>query len=140
VIGEFDVAVGAEVMAPLDDALPRWRDCYTDLHRHPELSGQEVRTAVIVARNLSDAGYAVTTGVDGHGVVGVLGNGEGPVVRCRDMDALPVREQTGFAYASEVVATDSAGREVPVMHACGHDAHTTCLIGTAELLAGARDA
>ena len=130
-----------EVMQPLADALPRWRDCYTDLHRHPELSGQEARTAEIVARHLTGYGYEVTAGVGGHGVVGLLRNGDGPVVALRaDMDALPVREQTGLPYASEVVSSDASGRDVAVMHACGHDAHVACLLGTAELLAQARGA
>ncbi len=131
----------ASVVAPLDQALPRLREIYIDLHRHPELSTQEVRTASIVAEQLTRSGYEVTTGVGGTGVVGVLRNGDGPTVALRaDMDALPVREQTGLPYASEVVATDPSGRDVPVMHACGHDAHTTCLIGAADLLARATPA
>jgi amidohydrolase len=131
----------ASVVAPLAGSLPGLREVYVDLHRHPELSTQEVRTASIVAERLERSGYEVTTGVGGTGVVGVLHNGAGPTVALRaDMDALPVREQTGLPYASEVVVTDPSGREVPVMHACGHDAHTTCLIGAADLLAGARQA
>jgi amidohydrolase len=131
----------ADVMAPLDAALPDLLECYVDLHRHPELSAQEVRTAGIVAERLARAGYEVTPGVGGTGVVGVLHNGDGPTVALRaDMDALPVREQTGLPYASEVIAKDPEGRDVPVMHACGHDAHTTCLVGAADLLARARDA
>jgi len=130
-----------EVLAGLDGAMGGLHDTYVDLHRHPELSGQEVRTAGVVAERLRGAGYDVTTGVGGTGVVGVLRNGDGPVVALRaDMDALPVREQTGLPYASDVVAKDPLGRDVPVMHACGHDAHTTCMIGTADLLAAARDA
>jgi hippurate hydrolase len=133
--------VATEVMAPLPAALSGWRECYVDLHRNPELSGQEVRTAGIVAGHLLSSGYEVATGIGGHGVVGVLRNGDGPIVALRaDMDALPVREQTGLPYASQVVARDSSGHDVAVMHACGHDAHTACLLGTAELLATARDA
>jgi amidohydrolase len=134
-------AAAGEVLGPLAPALPALRECYIDLHRHPELSGQEVRTAGIVADRLRSSGYEVTTDVGGTGVVGVLRNGDGPTVAVRgDMDALPVREQTGLPYASQVIAKDPHGREVPVMHACGHDAHTTCLVGSADLLAGARDA
>jgi amidohydrolase len=73
------------------------------------------------------------------GVVGVLRNGEGPTVLLRaDMDALPVEEQTGMPYASTARATDEAGRDVPVMHACGHDVHVTCRLGAAAALAGDR--
>lgn len=111
---------------------------YLDLHRHPELSGAEERTAARHAERLRDAGLEVTTGVGGHGVVGVLRNGPGPVVMLRaELDALPVREATGLPYASEAVALDGEGRPVPVMHACGHDLHLACLGGTAALLAGA---
>ena len=132
--------VAGEVLAPLGADLPGLRQCYIDLHRHPELSGQEIRTAGIVADRLQASGYEVTGGIGGTGVVAILRNGNGPTVALRgDMDALPVREQTGLPYASEVVARDQRGRDVPVMHACGHDAHTTCLIGVADLLARRRD-
>ena len=110
------------VLAALDAALSELRECYVDLHRHPELSTQEVRTSAIVAERLSRSGYEVTPGVGGTGVVAVLRNGDGPTVALRaDMDALPVREQTGLPYASEVFVKDPNGNEVPVMHACGHD-------------------
>lgn len=129
------------VLAPLPAMLPELRATYIDLHRHPELSGLEVRTAGIVAERLTAAGYEVTPGVGGTGVVGVLRNGDGPTLALRaDMDALPVAEETGLDYASTATALDEHNREVGVMHACGHDAHTTCLIGAAELLAGHRDA
>jgi hippurate hydrolase len=114
---------------------------YTDIHSHPELSMQETRTAGIAADRLRAAGYEVTTGVGKTGVVGLLRNGNGPVVMLRaDMDALPVQEATGLPYASKVTATDSAGNTVPVMHACGHDMHVTWLIGAATLFAKSRDA
>jgi hippurate hydrolase len=130
----------ARVMKPLDDAMDDLRACYVDLHRHPELSFQETRTAGIVADRLTTSGYEVASGVGGTGVVGVLRNGDGPTVALRaDMDALPVQEQTGLPYASDVTAKDPEGNEVPVMHACGHDAHTTCMVGAADLLARARD-
>lgn len=110
---------------------------YRDLHAHPELSHQESRTATKVADRLRATGCEVHTGVGGTGVVGVLRNGEGPVVLLRaDMDALPVRETTGLPYASEVTTTDPEGNETPVMHACGHDVHVTCLLGAVDLLAG----
>ena len=113
---------------------------HRDLHRHPELSHQERRTATRVSERLGQMGFAVRQGVGGTGVVGVLENGDGPVVLLRaDMDALPVREATGLPYASTVTATDAAGTEVPVAHACGHDVHVTCLLGAAQLLAAARD-
>jgi amidohydrolase len=129
------------VLAPLAAELPGLRETYVDLHRHPELSGFEVRTAGIVAERLGASGYEVTAGVGGTGVVGVLRNGDGPMVAMRaDMDALPVTEQTGLDYASTVTTIDEHNREVGVMHACGHDAHTTCLIGAADLLARHRDA
>jgi len=134
-------AAPADLLSGLDDALPNLRELYRDLHAHPELSFQEVRTAGIVAARLRSAGWEVTEGVGGTGVVGVLrgGLGSDPVVLLRaDMDALPVREETGLPYASVATATDADGTEVPVMHACGHDVHVTCLLGAAELLAAGR--
>jgi amidohydrolase len=114
---------------------------YRDLHAHPELAFAEHRTAAIVAQRLGDLGYEVTTEVGRTGVVGVLRNGAGPTVLLRaDMDALPVLEQTGLDYASTVRATDAAGGDVPVMHACGHDVHVTCLLGAAAELVAARGA
>ena len=111
---------------------------YRDLHAHPELSFAEHRTAGIVAARLRDLGYQTTTGVGRTGVVGVLANGGGPTVLLRaDMDALPVLERTGLDYASTERGTSVDGQDVPVMHACGHDAHVTCLLGAAAALAGA---
>ena len=113
---------------------------YLDLHRHPELSFAEHRTAGIVAEALRGLGYEVTEGIGGTGVVGVLRSGPGPSILLRaDMDALPVEEQTGLDYASTARATDRDGNDVPVMHACGHDSHVTCLLGAAERLAETRD-
>ena len=101
---------------------------------------QETRTAGIAAKRLKDAGYEVTTQVGKTGVVGLLRNGDGPTVMLRaDMDALPVKEQTGLPYASSVTAKDAEGKTVPVMHACGHDMHVTWLVGAATLLAKERD-
>ena len=130
----------AAVLAPLDGLLPQLERVYTELHAAPELSFQERRTAERMAAHLRELGYTVTTGVGGHGVVGVLANGRGPTVMLRtDLDALPVEERTGLPYASRVTATDDAGTTVPVMHACGHDAHMTAWLGTATLLSRARD-
>ena len=110
-------------------------DLYRDLHRHPELAFQETRTAGIVAESLASLGYEVVTGLGGTGVVGVLRNGDGPTVLLRaDMDALPVREETGLPYASTATGVTADGRDVPLMHACGHDMHVTCLLGAAERL------
>ena len=112
---------------------------YKDLHRHPELSFEENRTAGIVADALTSLGLEVLTGIGRTGVVGVLRNGDGPTVLLRaDMDALPVKEDTGLDYASEAHGTDSEGHDVPVMHACGHDVHVTCLLGAAETLTNTR--
>jgi hippurate hydrolase len=111
-------------------------DLYRNLHQHPELSHQERRTAALVADRLRDAGFQVHERVGGTGVVGILRNGRGPTVLLRaDMDALPVHEVTGLPYASQVTTTDGDGNQVPVMHACGHDMHVTCLAGAAQLLA-----
>jgi amidohydrolase len=113
---------------------------YRDLHAHPELAFAEHRTAGIVAERLRDLGYQVTAGVGGTGVVGVLSNGAGPTVLLRaDMDGLPVLEQTGLDYASADRTKDASGTDVPVMHACGHDMHVTCLLGAAAELAAAAD-
>jgi amidohydrolase len=112
------------------------RRLYVDVHRRPELSGQERRTALRLADWLAAEDYTVTTGVGGHGVVGLLHNGDGPTVMLRtEMDALPVREQTGLPYASTATSIDGQGRSVPVMHACGHDLHLAAVAGAASLLA-----
>lgn len=130
-----DAAVRSEIEAQLDEITR----LYMTLHREPELSLSEARTAARVGEALDAAGYAVTTGVGGHGVVAVLENGAGPVVMIRgDMDALPVTEATGLPYASEVRVSGPEGAEVGVMHACGHDVHTANLVGTGRTLAALR--
>jgi hippurate hydrolase len=140
-MGETVLKNSTTVLAPLGDLLPGLQSLYEDLHAHPELSMQETRTAGLAAERLRAAGYDVTPGIGNTGVVGLLHNGEGPVVMLRaDMDALPVQEATGLPYASKVTATDSAGNTVPVMHACGHDMHVTWLAGAATLFARSRDA
>lgn len=131
-------SVTAATNGRLKAILPDLEKLYTDIHAHPELSMQESRTARLAAERLRAAGYDVTTGVGKTGVVGLLRNGDGPVVMLRaDMDALPVREATGLPYASEVTAKDGEGHTVPVAHACGHDVHVACLAGAATLLAQA---
>ena len=126
----------SSVLSGLETSRTWQEELYRDVHAHHELSHQETRTAGLVAGRLRDAGFEVHEEVGGTGVVGVLRNGGGATVLLRaDMDALPVREATGLPYASTVVATDAAGAEVPVMHACGHDVHVACLAGAAELLA-----
>jgi hippurate hydrolase len=120
--------------------LPELIAFYQDLHRNPELSGREIRTSALLAGQLRAAGARVETGVGGTGAVGILANGDGPVVMLRaDMDALPIRERTGFSYASTVIAEGTDGSSVPVMHACGHDVHMAALAGTVRALARARD-
>ena len=132
---EMASAVDAAVENKLDDLLA----FYKDLHTNPELSLREERSAGKVAGWLERAGYSVTTGVGGYGVVGVLANGPGPTLLIRgDMDALPVTEETDLPYRSRVSVLDTGGRRVGVMHACGHDVHQTCLVGTADVLAGTR--
>jgi amidohydrolase len=130
----------ARILADLGGLLPDLESLYKDFHSHPELSMQEKRTAEIAAQHLRATGYEVTTGIGKTGVVGVLKNGDGPVIMLRaDMDALPVREATGLPYASNQMAIDREGKTVPVMHACGHDMHVTWLIGASNLFAQHRD-
>ncbi|MFF9408641.1 M20 family metallopeptidase [Streptomyces anandii] len=129
------------VLSGLDGIRSGLEDLYKDLHSHPELGFGEHRTAQKAADALRACGYDVTEGIGGTGVLGVLAGGDGPVVMARaDMDALPVRERTGLPYASTVTVTDRDGAEQPVMHACGHDVHVTCLIGCARLMAESEDA
>jgi len=129
------------VLTNLGKLLPDLEPLYKDIHAHPELSMHETRTAAIAADRLTKAGFEVTTGVGKTGVVGLLRNGEGPTVMLRaDMDALPIAENTGLAYASKVSAKDPEGNTVPVGHMCGHDMHVVWLVGAATLLSQARDA
>jgi len=131
------------LLAPIggvDQIYPKLDALYIDLHKNPELSSHEEKTAAKMADELRKLGYEVTTGVGGTGVVGVLRNGKGPTVLVRtELDALPVEEKTGLPYASHVTATDPNGKTVPVMHACGHDIHMTSWVGAATLLAQEKD-
>lgn len=126
-----------------ESELPSLLAIYKDIHSHPELSGHEQRTAALVAKELRAAGCEVTENFGKYddpkwkcyGVVGVMKNGGGPTVLVRtDMDALPVHEETGLPYASTVTTKNDEGRDVSVMHACGHDAHMAAFIGTARVL------
>jgi amidohydrolase len=128
------------VQKGITSQLDRLEALYKHLHAHPELSLQEEQTAARMARELRDLGFEVTEKVGGHGVVGVLRNGKGPTVLVRtDLDALPVVERTNLPYASKVRARDRDGNDVGVMHACGHDVHMTCWVGTARILASLKD-
>ena len=129
----------AAVLSALDSVRGWQEDFYRDLHSRPELSHQEHRTAAHVAARLRDVGCEVHEQVGGTGVVGVLRNGDGPTVLLRaDMDALPVREETGLAYASTQTVREGEAA-VPVMHACGHDVHVACLLGAVALMAQASE-
>src|SRR5205809_594465 len=146
----FSVATFAEqTPRSLADAeLPSLLTIYKDLHSHPELSTKEERSAGIVAKELRAAGCDVTENFGKYdnpdwkcyGVVGVMKNGAGLTVVVRtDLDALPVHEETGLPYASTVTTKTEDGKEVPVMHACGHDTHIAAFIGTARALAKLKD-
>ena len=126
----------AEAIAPLvEREYASLEKLYTHCHAHPELSLREQNTAARLAEELKALGIEVTTGIGGHGVVGVLKNGAGPTILVRtDLDALPLKELTGVPYASTVRTTNDLGVEVDVMHACGHDVHITSLVGTARVL------
>jgi hippurate hydrolase len=127
-------------LAGLQALYPSLDSLYIDLHKNPELSFHEEKTAAKLASRLRNLGFEVTEGVGGYGVVGVLKNGKGPTLLVRtDMDALPIKEQTGVSYASTTTAKNDAGETVSVMHACGHDIHMASWVGAATLLARARD-
>ncbi len=129
-------SVASEVAA----AYPKAEALYIELHQHPELSSQEHWTADKVAGELRQAGYEVTTGVGGTGVVAILKNGPGPTVMLRtELDALPVTEATGLPFASTVRAKAADGSETGVMHACGHDVHMSSAVATARIMAGTRN-
>jgi amidohydrolase len=122
-----------------DEQRTRMHDLYRQLHEHPELSMQEHGTAALIQAELEQCGID-TFSCGGTGVVGVLRNGEGPVVAFRaDIDALPIKEDTGLPYASTATGTLADGTEVPVMHGCGHDAHAAALLAAARILAGIKD-
>lgn len=116
--------------------MPQLLALYRDIHAHPELSMQEVRTPALLAPEMRKLGFEVTEHVGKTGVVAVMKNGPGPVLLIRaDMDALPVKEQTGLPFASTVMGKLPDGTPTPVMHACGHDTHVATWLGTARRLA-----
>lgn len=136
---EFDMLkVAVEKRAESD--YPYLDKLYKHLHANPELSLQEEKTAQRLAQELEQAGFTVTTKVGAHGIVGVLKNGEGPTILVRtDLDALPVKEETGAPYASQVQAKNEKGETVSAMHACGHDVHMTVFAGAARALAALKE-
>ncbi len=147
----FAISVLAEqppVEKIAENELPSLLAIYKDIHSHPELSAHEEHTSALIAKQLRAAGCAVTEHfgiydkpeLKGYGVIGIMKNGDGPIVLVRtDMDALPVEEETGLPYASKVTTRNDDGKDVHVMHACGHDAHIAAFIGTARALAKLKD-
>lgn len=124
----------------IETVYPAAHELYLDLHQHPELSSREIQTAAKLAARLRSLGYEVTEGIGGTGVVAILKNSAGPTVMLRtELDALPVEEKTGLPYASKVHAKDDSGRDVPVMHACGHDLHMAARVGAAAILAHSQE-
>jgi hippurate hydrolase len=139
VVGVVQMPVRAAT-AEVNDAYPKAYALYVDLHQHPELSGNETRTAAKLAAELRAQGYTVTEHVGGTGVVAILKNGPGKTAMLRtELDALPLEEKTGLAFASKVHARDTAGHDVPVAHMCGHDLHISALVATAGIMARSRD-
>ncbi|MCH2487549.1 MAG: amidohydrolase, partial [Erythrobacter sp.] len=129
-----------DLRAGVAEDMPELMELYRDLHANPELSFEEHKTAAKLAKRMRDLGFEVTEGVGKTGVVSVMKNGEGPTVLLRaDMDGLPVVEQTGLPFASEVVATPASGVTTGVMHACGHDTHMAGFIGAAQQLVDHKD-
>lgn len=138
--GQSAAPLKEQVQSRVKAEYPGLFELYKRLHAHPELSFHEEQTSKIVAEELRKAGCEVTSGVGRFGVVGLMRNGAGPTVLVRtDMDALPVKEQTGLPYASAVTTKDAQGNEVGVMHACGHDVHMACLVGEARVLGQMKD-
>lgn len=140
-LAEVPPALAAQAKAAIEADTPRLTALFKDIHQNPELGFMETRTSGIVAKELKALGFKVTTGIGGTGVVGVLTNGDGPVVMYRaDMDANAVEEATGLPWASKVRVKRADGTEVPVAHLCGHDAHVTWMLGMAKALAGMKSA
>ena len=129
-----------EVNSAIDADKERLIEIYKDIHQNPELGFMEVRTSEIVTKELKALGYEVKTGIGKTGVAAIMKNGDGPVVMYRaDMDAIAAEEKTGLPYASTKRATNHDGVEVPVAHLCGHDAHTTWMLGMAKVMAELKD-
>jgi amidohydrolase len=128
-------SLNERILKLADTETNQYRNLYMDLHKNPELSFMEFETSKKMVNELKSIGFEVTAGVGGNGVVGVFKNGKGKVVMLRtDMDALPVKENTGLPYSSIVKMKDATGNESPVMHACGHDLHMSVWLGTLKAL------
>lgn len=124
----------------VDRVYPAAHELYLDIHEHPELSSHETQTAAKLAERLRSVGYEVTEHFGGTGIVAVMKNGDGPTIMLRtELDALPVEEKTGLPYASKVHTKDDEGRDVPVMHACGHDLHMAAIVATGTIMAHTKD-
>jgi amidohydrolase len=133
-------SVNERILKIVEEITAAHREIYIDLHQNPELSLMEFETARKMAGNLESMGFEVTGSVGGNGVAGIFRNGPGKVIMLRtDTDALPLKETTGLPYASQAVARDASGAEVPVMHACGHDMHMTMWLGTLKTLVEMKD-
>ncbi|WP_019674114.1 amidohydrolase [Psychrobacter lutiphocae] len=127
------------IKTEVDQIFSKTQDLYEHLHEHPELSFDEFNTSERLAKELKNIGYKVTTKIGKTGIVAILENGEGPTVMLRaDMDALPIKEKTGLDYASHKVCHKNGGN-TPIMHACGHDLHSSSLVGAAEVLYNLKD-
>ncbi len=131
----LSIAVDGNPTHPSKEEMSYLTAFYKNLHQHPELSLHEEKTAAALAKELRNIGFEVSEGVGGHGIVGILHNGEGPQILYRtDMDALPMYEKTDLPYSSKVV-TQSGGSDTGTMHSCGHDMHMTTWLGTARYMA-----
>jgi len=133
-------AQNSSLSGQVDSVFSDAHTLYLDLHQHPELSSHETRTAGVMAERLRGLGFEVIEHIGGNGIVAIMKNGAGPTVMLRtELDGLPVEEKTGLPYASKVRTKDDNGRDVPVMHACGHDLHMSSLFGTAAIMAHSKD-
>ena len=127
--------LNGEILELVNNGTDQYRNIYIDLHKNPELSRMEFETSGKMAEELKSIGFEVTTGVGGTGVVGIFKNGVGKVIMLRtDMDALPVKENSGLDFSSKVIVKDASGNESPAMHACGHDLHMAVWLGTLRTL------
>lgn len=129
-----------KILALTNTETYQYRNIYIDLHKNPELSLMEFETSKKLAEELKSIGFDVTTSVGGNGVVGIFKNGEGKVIMLRtDMDALPIKENSGLDFSSYVIMKDASGAELPAMHACGHDLHMATWLGTLRTLVALRN-
>jgi amidohydrolase len=142
-IAAFTICAYAQGPPPskeVETVYPDAKALYLDIHQNPELSSHETQTAAKLATRLRGLGYEVAEHIGGTGIVAIVKNGPGPTIMLRtELDALPVEEKTGLSYASKVHTKDDAGRDVPVMHACGHDLHMAAIFATAALMAHTKE-